>query len=69
MPRPTGITGALAPLVEHAGGVEKLAEALGVTRLTIYRWSTGERTPSSLAQRAVNDWAKRRRLAPPFPEA
>lgn len=69
MSRPTAIDGPLAALVAHAGGVEALADALGVSRLTVYRWWSGDRTPSTIAARAVNDWAKRRRLPEPFPEA
>lgn len=53
-------------LVESAGGVVPLAEAFGVTHMTLWRWAHGESSPSKLARRAVNTWASRRGIAPPF---
>jgi hypothetical protein len=52
-----------------AGGVSSLALEFEVTRLTIYRWAHGEQTPSAIVQRAVNAWARRRKLAEPFASA
>jgi hypothetical protein len=64
--RVTTITGPLAALVAHAGGVAELAAALGVSEMTLWRWGTGKAAPRGLAASAVNDWAKRRRLPTPF---
>lgn len=64
--RPASLTSPWRELAAHAGGVGKLATALGVTRLTIYRWAHGERTPSALEQTAIDTWARRRGLVAPY---
>lgn len=69
MGRPTQIpeTSELAPLLVAAGGVLGLAEATGLSRNTIRNIGTGARPPSSLAQRALNEYARKGRLRLPYP--
>ncbi len=51
---------------EHAGGVVKFAEALGVARNTVFGWVSGDRMPSRLTRRHVNAWFRERGLVAPF---
>jgi hypothetical protein len=64
MSRKTSLEGAWLQLAESAGGVGKLAEALGVSQSSIYRWGMGQPL-KTLARTAVQRYAKRRRLADP----
>jgi hypothetical protein len=66
--RSSTITGPLAALVAAAGGVGALADELGVSESTIWRWGTGEVVPPLIVRRTVNDWANNRGIAPPFEE-
>ncbi len=68
MSRATTITGPLLPLVTRAGGVGELARELGVSVKAVWTWGTERHAPSGLARRALNGWAKRHRLAEPYPE-
>jgi transcriptional regulator with XRE-family HTH domain len=68
--RPPTLPALWSKLAEAAGSVELLAQELGVSRRTVHRWAHGERTPSLLEQRAINAWAKAKRVAVvPFPAA
>lgn len=60
------MTGPWLPLVEAAGGVGELADALGVTRNTVYAWGTGRVEAPPLRRQQIEDWARRRKLASPF---
>ena len=64
--KPTALTGAWLALVQHAGGVRELADALHVDRTTLTRGGTGKRRPSAAVVEAVNGWARRRQLAEPW---
>ncbi len=41
----------------------RLADVLGVSRNTVARWETGERTPTGLARRALEAWILERNRA------
>lgn len=69
MSPPLTITGPWRALVDHSGSVTALARELGTTRSTLHRWIVGDVAPSTIVRGAVNAWAKRHRLAPPFAEA
>jgi transcriptional regulator with XRE-family HTH domain len=63
--RPTRLTGSLRKLAEELGTVEALAEAVGVDRRTLLRWSRGERQPGGPARRILAELAKRCGIPPP----
>lgn len=63
--RPTTMPEAWARLADAAGGVAPLAEALGVTTMTLWRWSKGGKM-SRTARMVLETFCKRRRL--PIPE-
>jgi hypothetical protein len=65
--RPTSAPAPWLPLIERAGGVGKLAEALGVELRTLQHWLAGDREPGKFARGAVEKWAQRRGLASPWP--
>jgi hypothetical protein len=69
MSRPSTLPAPWDELALAAGGVSALAGEFEVARLTLYRWAHSEQIPSALVQRAVNAWARRRRLAEPFATA
>ena len=66
MSRPTTFPARWAPLLASAGGVEALAESLGVPVRTLRSWAAGTREPAKFAKRAVSDWARRRKLEDPW---
>jgi transposase-like protein len=64
MSRNTVFTGAWRKLVEARGGVAKLAEELGVSPSTLWKWYRGY--PMSRAnKRYVHEYASRRGLPDP----
>jgi DNA-binding transcriptional regulator YdaS (Cro superfamily) len=64
MNRRTSLEGRWLKLADKAGGVKRLAEALGVSPSTVYRWGTG-RTTRGLWIRAVRAYAKELRVPDP----
>ena len=66
MGRPVELPSPWREMVEHAGTADRLIEALGVGKSTFYRWTRGELVPRKPTRDAVNSWAKRRGLKPPF---
>jgi hypothetical protein len=52
----------------HVGGVSALAAELELDRMTLHRYAHGLRTPSALARRGLNAWARARRLPAPYPD-
>ncbi len=68
MARPTSLTGSWKLLADVAGGVEALVRELGVSNMTLWRWSQGTRTPPKIVQKAVNAYALTKHIAPPWPE-
>jgi DNA-binding transcriptional regulator YiaG len=55
-------------LAEAAGGAQALANAFGITRLTLWRWSRGHTAPGWATQQFVNRWAAQRKIAQPWPK-
>jgi hypothetical protein len=62
---PTTIGEPWLALVNKAGSVTELAEALGISRNTLHRWFNGHR-PSKLTRAAVDSFAMKRKVSPPF---
>ena len=66
--QPTKLTGPLGELVEALGGVQALADAIGVTTRTINRWGTAEVwPPPKPARLALAALAVQHKVDPPFP--
>lgn len=64
--RSTIITGALRPLVDYFGGVNEMAETLGVNRRTIRRWGLGETTPDESTRAWLNEYARVAKVKEPY---
>ncbi len=64
--RPIELTGPLGELAERMGGVNQLADAIGVTPRAIQRWHNGERQPSKTTCRLLAIIAKQHKVKPPF---
>lgn len=58
--RPTTLKGPYLALANAVGGVVALAELVGVSRMTLYRWSAGEHPPSGPALRLLRRIAAER---------
>lgn len=54
------------PLLRACGGQTALARALGVSRLTVVRWVTGQRVPGESDTRAIRAAAKKRGVTAPL---
>jgi hypothetical protein len=66
MSHPTTLKPPWTALIDHAGGVSRLAADLRVTRNTLHAWGKGKRVPSPAMRESVNAWARRRQLPEPF---
>jgi hypothetical protein len=53
-------------MAERAGGVAALAVELHTTRNSLFLWATDQRRPHEAIVAAVNAWAVRHHLKPPF---
>ena len=47
-------------MVRAAGGVERLAAALDVSRQSVWNYARSRRTPGPFSQAFINHWAKGR---------
>ena len=66
MSPPLTIRGPWLALVQHAGSVSALAEAIGVTRRTLHRWIAGTSWPGPFTRAYVDNLAARHDLPTPF---
>lgn len=66
MSAPVKVKGPWRPLIDHAGGVTRLAISLQVARSTLNRWIARQAKPSAIAVQAVCDWCKKRKLTAPW---
>lgn len=64
--RPTTLKGRWKLLVNDMGGVDKLAEAVGVTTKTVWRWGTFRDLPGRPAAKLVTQIALARGLPDPM---
>jgi hypothetical protein len=55
-----------AAMAKAAGGICELARSLDVGRSSLWNWAHGKTEAQPRIQRAVNAWAERRGLRPPF---
>ncbi len=65
--KPIQMTGPVADIAKAVGGVDKLAELVGVDRRTVGRWADGSRSPSGPAKKILGQVAAKHGLPPPFP--
>lgn len=68
MGRPSTLPEPWLSLATAYGGVQRLAEACGVSERQLRRWGTGVR-PGAMVRKAVNAMARRRGIAEPWPES
>ena len=66
MSAPVKVKGSWRPLIDYAKSVTALAVIFDVSRSTLNRWIRGQAHPSKLTIRAVRDWCRKRKLAPPW---
>lgn len=66
MSRESTMKGAWLELATAMGGVAELAKAIGCSPATLHRWAHGGTPPNRLTQEAVNEMARKRKIAPPF---
>jgi hypothetical protein len=66
MARPITLPEPFMAMALHVGTVRALADSLGTTPMTVWRWAHGV-VPGEIVRRAVNGWATRRGLPAPWP--
>jgi len=66
MGRPMGLRGPLRELAEALGGVEKLANEIGMTDRTVRRWSAGMIVPPRPVRLLLAGLARHHGITPPF---
>ena len=69
MGRPISFPSPWLELAQDAGNVDKLAKALSVSPMTLWRWAHGKKVPSLDVQLRLNAYADGRKLKAPFPKA
>ena len=67
MTRRVDLVGVWLELEKACGSVGELAKRIGVSRVTVWRWSRGVK-PAAIVQRHVNAFAKSNGVDAPFPE-
>lgn len=66
MSNPTTLPPVWAAMATAAGGVSALAAALGVSRVTVWKYAHGATRGHPIVRQSINAWARRRGLKEPL---
>jgi hypothetical protein len=69
MAMPSVIRGRLGALIKAYAGVDAFAALVGVWPHTVWRWGTGRTSPEQAKRELMNELARDKHLALPFPDA